>query len=77
MTSELLTAIERAIIVDLGRVWGGMCEFVGTGPTRDADLAEVVVHIHALQHMVMAQAAARAYPTELRLLGSTIQEEQP
>jgi hypothetical protein len=45
------------------------------GLTREADLHELVVHIHAIQHAFMSNAAARAYPTEYRRLGSTLREE--
>lgn len=45
---------------------------VGHGPSRDGDLREGVDKIHQLQHTVMAQAAARAFPERFRLLGSTI-----
>lgn len=67
-----LTELEREVTADLGRVWNKICTIVGDGPTRDADLAEACAHIHALQHTVMAQAAARAHPGEFRLLGWTI-----
>jgi hypothetical protein len=33
------------------------------------DGAELVSHLHVVQRAVGAQAAARAYPTQLRLLG--------
>lgn len=39
------------------------------GPAEAEDRAEVRVHVHALQNMVLAQAAARAYPDLHRLLG--------
>lgn len=41
-----------------------------------ADHAEFVRHIHAIQHMIMAQAAARAYPGEYRLLGAGFSETE-
>ena len=72
--SELLTADERAVIADLGQIWNRLCGIVGPSVTREADLAEMVVHVHALQQAVMSQAAARAYPKELRMLGRTIGE---
>ena len=49
---------------------------VGEGPTRDADTAEFFSRIHDLQHAVMAQAAARAFPSLYRLAGQTIGEEE-
>lgn len=68
----LLTEREQAVVTALGDTWGDLCSIVEDGPTRDADLRELVVHVHALQHAVMAQAAARAYPTTYRRLGSSL-----
>lgn len=68
----LLTEREQDAIDKAGSLWGDLCAIVGEGPTRDADLAELIPHIHAIQHTVMAQAAARAYPDRLRLLGLTL-----
>jgi hypothetical protein len=45
---------------------------VANGPTRTEDLAELTAAIHVIQRTVMAQAAARAYPGEFRLLGEVI-----
>lgn len=44
---------------------------IGTGSPAhiEGDWAEAAAHIHALQQMVMSQAAARAYPDRFRLLG--------
>lgn len=53
------------LVNTLGRV-------VGEGPTRMQDLTEMVDKIHQIQHTVMAQAAARAYPGTFRLLGEVI-----
>lgn len=72
MPEPLLTDAERAAIQKAGDLWGDLCAIVADGPTRDADLAELIVHVHAIQHTVMAQAAARAYPEEFRRLGSRI-----
>lgn len=71
-SDALLTDFERAAIRKAGDLWGDLCAVVDDGPTRDADLRELIVHVHAIQHAVMAQAAARAYPNELRRLGSTL-----
>lgn len=70
--TRLLTVEERALTFDLGQIWNRLCKVVAVGPSRQGDLAEAVHHIHALQNVVMAQAAARAYPDEFRLLGSTV-----
>lgn len=68
----LLTDREQQAIVKAGDLWGDLCAIVGDGPTRDADLNELIVHIHAIQHTIMGQAAARAYPEQFRLLGLTL-----
>lgn len=47
-------------------------DVIGHGPTRDADIAEFVGQVHAIQNSILSQAAARAYPTEYRLLGEII-----
>lgn len=70
--SELLTEEEQAVVNALGQCWNRICRIVGNGPTRSADLNEVVFHVHALQNFVMAQAAARAYPNTYRLAGETL-----
>ena len=70
---ELLTPLELKVSADLGQVWNDLCQIVDGGATRDADLNEAVHHIHALQKMVMGQAAARAYPSTFRLLGGVLQ----
>lgn len=47
-------------------------EIVGHGRTRQQDMNELGVQIHALQHTVMAQSAARAHPELFRLLGGVV-----
>jgi hypothetical protein len=68
----VLTGPEREVVKRLGDLWGDICDVVDDGPTRAADLNEAIAHIHALQHFVMSNAAARAHPDEFRLLGSTL-----
>lgn len=70
----ILTDAEQAAVQKAGDLWGDLCAIVGDGPTRDADLHELIVHIHAIQHAVMAQAAARVYPSTFRLLGERLNE---
>ncbi len=65
----LLTPRELDLITRIGSLMPRFLEIVGDGHTREADLAEIVPLIHALQDKVMAQAAARAYPLAFRLLG--------
>lgn len=68
----LLTDDEQTVVRLAGELWGAICTAIPDGPTRDADLHELVLHIHAVQHTFMANAAARAYPQTYRLLGSTV-----
>ncbi|GIH95344.1 hypothetical protein ACFFMN_23570 [Planobispora siamensis] len=51
---------------------GRLALIVGEGRSRAHDLNELLVHVHAIQHAVMAQAAARIYPERFRLLGEEI-----
>lgn len=69
---DLLTDDEHKAIELAGELWGLLCRIVGHGRSAAADLSEACTHIHALQHAIMAQAAARAYPDRYRLLGGTI-----
>lgn len=66
---EALTELELDVIRRLGLIWNDICNIVGTELSREGDLNEAIVHIHALQQMIMSQAAGRAYPETLRLLG--------
>lgn len=65
----MLTDLElRALdlTAELARCLPGI---IGTGPAAGEDLRELHAHIHGIQHTIMAQAAARAYPDKFRLLG--------
>ena len=69
----LLTDDEREAVRQAGRLHQLISKRIVTnGPTRAEDLAEVTAAIHIIQRTVMAQAAARAYPKEFRLLGEVI-----
>lgn len=70
---ELLTEAERLLVHELGAWWGSFIAVVGADVSRDGDLDEAIAHVHALQRMVLKQAAARAYPMEFRLLGGRVQ----
>lgn len=74
MSSVFLTPDEHKTVRLAGELWNQLCRAIPDGPTRDADLHELVVHIHAIQHAVMANAAARAYPATYRLLGGTLRD---
>lgn len=70
--AEALTADEHAAVDRAGELYTLLERVVGDGPTRDDDLREFRTSIHHIQRAVMAQAAARAYPTRGRLLGGTV-----
>jgi hypothetical protein len=68
-----LTLAEHDAIHRAGRLYSTIAaDVIGFGPTREADLAELRAHIHGIQRMLMAQAAAREYPKDYRLLGDAI-----
>jgi hypothetical protein len=74
VAAEPLTPEEKEVVFALGRLWGDFCALTSDGPTRDEDLREAMHHFHALQRMVGAQAAARAYPEAFRPLGGDAPE---
>lgn len=65
----LLTEDEFSVLTLTARVANLLSQVVDYGPTRVNDLNELLVYVHNIQHAVMAQAAARAYPERFRLLG--------
>lgn len=69
---NLLTDQERELLALTGQVADQFARVIGDGPSRDGDVTEAVFHVHALQNMILAQAAARAYPDEFRLLGGVV-----
>ena len=71
--SEILTEHETQAVQMAAELWNHLCHHVvGRDRTRDADLAELIVHIHAIQQAVMSNAASRAYPGQCRALGGTL-----
>jgi len=69
LTEAEMTAVQMA-----GRLYSHIRDNVcGDGPTRDDDLAELRASVHAIQHFIMAQAAARLHPGELRLMGGVVE----
>lgn len=64
-----LTPLEQEAIGLTADLHSLMLRIIGAGPARAGDVAEAVTLIHGLQHMVLAQAAARSYPQYYRLLG--------
>jgi hypothetical protein len=70
--SDLLTQAEHNAVITAALLAEQVAEIAADGPSRDADIAEAAHHIHAVQRMILAQAAARAYPERYRLLGGTV-----
>ena len=66
---ELLTEKERQALEVTADLTNLLNEIIGDGPTRSQDLSEMCLHVHYIQHAIMAQAAARAYPDLYRTLG--------
>jgi hypothetical protein len=66
---ELLSPVEHLAMSLTRQLAGTLREVIGDGEQAQNDLREAVAHIHALQHAIMSQAAARAYPAKYRLLG--------
>ena len=71
---EYLTEEEFAAMNLSAALSNLMGTIIGSGPTRLDDLREFVVHMHAIQNMILAQAAARAYPTRFRLMGNFVKD---
>jgi hypothetical protein len=72
-SSDFLTSHEHQAITDAGKLYTHIANnIIAHGATRDDDLQEIRTAIHVIQHAIMAQAAARAYPTRYRLLGDVI-----
>jgi len=69
---QLLTPEELEVLALTAVTAGKIHKIIGDGPNSYWDWAEAAHHIHNLQHMVMSQAAARAYPEMFRLLGGTL-----
>ena len=71
--TELLTEAEQEAIEMAGRLYDHIVQkVIVDGPTREHDCNELVADIHRIQHTVMAQAAARAYPNKYRVLGGMV-----
>jgi DNA-binding transcriptional regulator YhcF (GntR family) len=69
----LLTGDERQAVRQAGLLYTFIAErVVAAGANRSDDLAELRAACHVIQRAVLAQAAARAYPEEFRLLGDVV-----
>lgn len=69
---QLLTNEELGVLAITADLANRIVRVIGDGPQASNDWNEAAVHIHSLQHMIMAQAAARAYPDTFRLLGQQL-----
>jgi hypothetical protein len=70
MSDPLLTADELEAITKISEAYNAIAKTMASGNGNDQ--REVVDKIHQLQAMVMANAAARAYPGKFRLLGGAL-----
>ncbi len=70
--SDLLTDDERKALRLSGKLVGLLHGIIGDGMQSANDWAEMAGHIHVIQRAIGAQAAARAYPGEFRLLGKSL-----
>ncbi len=81
MCDELMTNTEHAAMDALAEAFVAVKAVIDQGDdtlARRNDLGEITSHIHALQHYVLSNVAARAFPNRFRLLGSSgrvVQEE--
>lgn len=66
----MLTEYEQEVVDDLAQVYNKFARLMDNGDSRDGDLAEVSMLIHGLEDKVLAQAAARLYPSKYRLMGA-------
>lgn len=70
--SEFLTVEEHEALALSGQLAGLCRRIIGNGPQANNDATELVLHIHGVQHMILRNAAARAYPDLYRLLGESL-----
>lgn len=67
-----LTDLEFEAMDKSGELSMLMRQIIGDGPNAYHDWAEYAAHIHAIQNMILSQAAARAYPDDFRPLGGKL-----
>jgi hypothetical protein len=74
----LLTADERHAVQLAGLLYAFIADRIVTGGAAGkGDLAELRGAVHAIQRAVIAQAAARVYPAEFRLLEEIVASGGP
>lgn len=69
LDSGFMTELEHEAMRLSGDLATCLKRIIGTGPQAEHDWAEAAQRIHAIQHTILAQAAARAYPGLYRPLG--------
>lgn len=67
-----LTDAEHGAMTAIADASRAVVAIIGTAGPAERDRLEVLIHVHALQTFVMAQAAARAYPDLYRLAGESL-----
>lgn len=72
---ELLTDREKQLLDKLADVANEFFVVSSSSPTRYNDIGEAVSCIHTLQRMILANAAARAYPDKYRLFGGVVEDD--
>ena len=72
LTDDELAAVD--LTAQLGRL---MRRIIGDGPNAADDCTEAAHRIHAVQDLILAQAAARAYPHLFRPLGGDLPARDP
>ncbi len=73
---EVLTDDEKEALRLTGDL-GNLLRRIIQGPQGMKDWDEAAGHLHVLQRMIGAQAAARAYPGSYRLLGQSLPPREP
>jgi len=66
---ELLTPDEHLAMETSAQLANLVRKIIGDGPDADWDWGEALYRIHAVEQMILAQAAARAFPDLYRPLG--------
>lgn len=78
MREDLMTDEEHHAMELTGSLFNYISKnVIGPDPaSRSGDVRELVIHIHGIQRMLMAQAACRAFPDKYRLLGERIAKDE-
>jgi hypothetical protein len=72
MTAALTDAEHEALDLTV-QLWNKIVrEVVAESDATTQDLREIAFHVHALQRMIMGNAAGRTYPDKYRLLGGQL-----